>query len=49
MSLVAETQIEPELVTTAREAAVAAEALLADATRAVRNRVTLEGRVSGHL
>ncbi|PWB66054.1 MAG: acyl-CoA dehydrogenase [Bradyrhizobiaceae bacterium] len=49
MSLAAETQIEPELVTTAREAAVAAEALLADATRAVRNRVTLEGRVSGHL
>jgi (2S)-methylsuccinyl-CoA dehydrogenase len=49
MSLAAEAQVEPEPIRRAREATVAAEALLADATQAVRKRVVLEGRVSGTL
>jgi (2S)-methylsuccinyl-CoA dehydrogenase len=47
MPLAAEAHVEPDLTLKAREAAAAAEALLADATRAVRKRVVLEGRVSG--
>jgi (2S)-methylsuccinyl-CoA dehydrogenase len=54
MSLAAEAQetamsSEPELIIQARDAAAAAEALLADATAAVRKRVVLEGRVSANL
>ena len=49
MPLAAEAHVEPELTLKARDAAAAAEALLADAIRAVRKRVVLEGRISAGL
>jgi (2S)-methylsuccinyl-CoA dehydrogenase len=43
------TQTTPDLAAGARNATAAVEALLADATRAIRARVTQDGRISGKL